>query len=431
MTHLSVVMLTFLKRYSLQLAETLEAQQSDDVELVALVDAKAAAGADDDQRQVLHRLMERWRVVLHDPRGNWGQHRNSVLPHLSPRGWVVMLDDDERVTNSFLERLQAAIAWAPPSIEAFYLPRINTFGSLEEIPPVDWLNPTGLAYPDLQGRVFRNNGVIRYRGRVHEGLVGWEGIFPLMEPSLTLLHHKTEDMQARSNGLWQQRELEPRFYSQCLEDKFLDFVLTRFEDDFSNTVVELGAGHPTELSNSRYLIERGWTALLVEANPDLVDLLAVEYRYTGAVEVCDALVAPDQGQAQFHTSSHHWALSGVDGVSQPEAHGEGDVTVVERIAVTASSLITPWLGGRRLGVLVVDLEGLDTEVLREVLLAGIRPQIVIVEALTHESRVAQEELLTRYGYSFVRNLALSNVWIDGLLPRSGAAIALAQEFIYA
>jgi hypothetical protein len=60
-------------------------------------------------------------------------------------------------------------------------------------------------------------------------------------------------------------------YSQNNEEAvLLDF----FGDKTDGTFLEIGAFHPTRLSNTRALIERGWSGVMVEMSPyALVDLI--------------------------------------------------------------------------------------------------------------------------------------------------------------
>jgi hypothetical protein len=60
-------------------------------------------------------------------------------------------------------------------------------------------------------------------------------------------------------------------YSQNSEEAVL---LDYFGDKSDGTFLEIGAFHPTRLSNTRALIERGWSGVMVEMSPyALVDLV--------------------------------------------------------------------------------------------------------------------------------------------------------------
>lgn len=85
--------------------------------------------------------------------------------------WILMLDADEVIVEADLDKIGGLLE--QEEFDAWVLPRFN------------WIDrPFGTrtdAYPDFQGRLFRNNRRIRYRGRVHETLTGVE-TFGRVEP---------------------------------------------------------------------------------------------------------------------------------------------------------------------------------------------------------------------------------------------------------
>jgi FkbM family methyltransferase len=61
------------------------------------------------------------------------------------------------------------------------------------------------------------------------------------------------------------------YYSQFGEDRWIceQFVLPE-----KGVYVDVGAGHPTTISNTAFLRDRGWTGLAVDGNPNYVQLWA-------------------------------------------------------------------------------------------------------------------------------------------------------------
>ena len=57
-------------------------------------------------------------------------------------------------------------------------------------------------------------------------------------------------------------------YSQCFQDVFVNRLLGD-----SGTFLDIGASHPTELSNTYGLEQVGWTGVCVEIEPTLCELL--------------------------------------------------------------------------------------------------------------------------------------------------------------
>lgn len=76
-------------------------------------------------------------------------------------------------------------------------------------------------------------------------------------------------------------------YSQYGED---EIVASHFPEDFKGKVLEIGAWNPTQFSNSRAFIDRGWDAVLIEPTPLAVEALVREYGNNPAVTVISAAV---------------------------------------------------------------------------------------------------------------------------------------------
>lgn len=75
-------------------------------------------------------------------------------------------------------------------------------------------------------------------------------------------------------------------YSQFGEDA----LIAEYFGSHVGTVLEIGAFHPTDMSNSRLLIERGWNAVLVDCSPRAVRDLLLEYGRNPKVKVIQAAV---------------------------------------------------------------------------------------------------------------------------------------------
>lgn len=80
-------------------------------------------------------------------------------------------------------------------------------------------------------------------------------------------------------------------YSQYGEDLIVLGIL----GDGPGRMLEIGAWHPTQMSNSRLLIERGWDAVLVEFSPCAVHNLVKEYGESEKVSLVQAAVVTCDG----------------------------------------------------------------------------------------------------------------------------------------
>lgn len=340
-------------------------------------------------------------LCQHSLNNNFAEHRNFILNIIPRNEWIVMLDADEVVNEKFLVNLVKATQ--TDEYDVFRLPRINTFGDdVYDIPEVNWRKPQGLQYPDLQGRVFKNNGT-RYSGKVHEQLTNYIQDKVLKGKYFTILHHKTIEKQEKQNALYENiSEMQVKYYSQCGEDKYIASKMGLL--GLEKTIVEIGAGRPEEISNSRYFIEQGFSALLIEPNKDLYDELSSFYVSNDDVEILQLVIGASTGVTTINISKKHWALSSLD-----EVEGESIKQIVGKEPIDRA--LGFWSKYPvEIGIMSIDTEGNDLPILQTLLDERIYPQVLIVEALTDEIKRQEIDMLAEY-YIFDTTLSLSNVFI--------------------
>src|SRR5690348_3847355 len=90
-------------------------------------------------------------------------------------------------------------------------------------------------------------------------------------------------------------------YSQHEEEEHILHAVANLGAD--GRVLDIGAWDPKRFSNSRALIELGWTAVLIEPSPRPLDALVVEYGNNPKVTVCSAAVGLEHGWADMRISA--------------------------------------------------------------------------------------------------------------------------------
>jgi hypothetical protein len=119
--------------------------------------------------------------------------------------YIFQIDADELVNKDFIFYTKEILK-KNPEIEVFALPRVNTVKGITEEHIKKWrwnINELGyINWPDIQFRLFKNNGKIKWRNKVHEILMGYDsyGIFP---EELPILHHKDIIKQENQNKLYE------------------------------------------------------------------------------------------------------------------------------------------------------------------------------------------------------------------------------------
>ena len=94
------------------------------------------------------------KVITQKPSRDFASIRNLAWSHV-PRDaeWVLFADADERFHRAFLEHISELVERHGDAL-AFGFPRIKL--------------PDAEGFPDWQIRFLRNNGLVEWRGRVHE-----------------------------------------------------------------------------------------------------------------------------------------------------------------------------------------------------------------------------------------------------------------------
>ena len=195
----------------------------------------------------------------------------------------------------------------------------------------------------------------------------------------------------------------------------LGLMAKRLHDE--PVVVEVGAAG-VQISNSLDLVgTMGWRGLLIEASPPHAEKLSKEVHGLD-VDVVATAVSAHEGNATFYVA-HHPHLSSLDR-SSVEAWGPvlGEVEVPTR---RLHSILEEYLVPSNFLLLSIDIEGLDFEVLNDLIEnSEFRPEWVLIEwghtifeATLHDERVAA---VVRDEYEIITN-TFSNVVLQRRAPK--------------
>ena len=119
----------------------------------------------------IHEIKFEQRHLLKDYAG-----QKNYLTRMCKGKYIFNLDADE-LPNKWLIKNIKEILEANPTIDLFWVPRVNTVEGLtqEHIQKWGWqVNDKGwVNFPDYQGRIWRNRPNIRWEKPVHEVLIGY------------------------------------------------------------------------------------------------------------------------------------------------------------------------------------------------------------------------------------------------------------------
>lgn len=135
--------------------------------------------------------------------GDFKSHRNFHIENCKG-DYIFIIDPDEMPQELIIKKIKEIITTTEADL--LMMPRINIvlgatrkwyedheFG--DKINELGWVN-----WPDYTGRVFKNNGVIKYGNTLHEKLEGYTNAKIITaNPSLALYHIKSVD---KDNNRW-------------------------------------------------------------------------------------------------------------------------------------------------------------------------------------------------------------------------------------
>ena len=142
-----------------------------------------------------------FRYIHYHFNGHFANMKNA-LTEACLGDYIFQIDADELPNGHLLQYLPTLLE--ANEIEVLRIPRVNTVHGLtpEHTQKWGWTvdNHGRVNWPDLQWRIYANNGKIKWKNKVHEVLEGYQtyAILPL-EMEYSLSHHKDIKRQEKQN----------------------------------------------------------------------------------------------------------------------------------------------------------------------------------------------------------------------------------------
>jgi hypothetical protein len=137
--------------------------------------------------------------------GNFAEWKNKLSEYCSG-DYIFQIDADEVPHINLINNLPEILKHNPKN-EVFLVPRVNTVEGITEDHISQWkwkVNKKGwINFPDLQTRIWKREGKIRWYGKVHERLVNFNTYTNLPEDEVfSLYHHKDISRQEKQNNFY-------------------------------------------------------------------------------------------------------------------------------------------------------------------------------------------------------------------------------------
>lgn len=125
--------------------------------------------------------------------GDFSEHRNHHIK-LCTGDYIFVIDADEMPQELLIKNIKSGIEES--GADLVFIPRINICPGYTqewvdklnfEVNQMGWIN-----WPDIQGRIFKNNEVIKYKNKVHEKISDYTNAITLQfDPLIALWHIKS------------------------------------------------------------------------------------------------------------------------------------------------------------------------------------------------------------------------------------------------
>ena len=197
-------------------------------------------------------------------------------------------------------------------------------------------------------------------------------------------------------------------YSQYGQALLLNQLIT---EETPRILVDIGANDGVCGSNSRKLLEQGWRGVLVEPVPAIFAELEKNSSGLPHVKLAQCACSDTNGTASLRI--------GKDGELGQMSSFSNDPVIGENLAERTTEVRTVTLGNllaangipEDFGVLLIDTEGWDLEVLKGLEHTRHRPRVIVTEDFgpTNEAKYS---LLQRHGYRYVGGYASDSFWVS-------------------
>jgi glycosyltransferase involved in cell wall biosynthesis len=158
--------------------------------------------------QILYNLADEdiIRLYSHALNNDFAAHKN-YLNSLCQGDYIFQIDADEKFNNNLLTYLHD-IVYNNTNVDLFLIPRVNVVNGLTDDDITRWgwqVNDKGwVMFPDYQTRLYKNTDRIRWEGKVHERIIGYETHAPLPpEEEWSLYHIKEINRQREQNAYYE------------------------------------------------------------------------------------------------------------------------------------------------------------------------------------------------------------------------------------
>ena len=202
-------------------------------------------------------------------------------------------------------------------------------------------------------------------------------------------------------------------YSQNGEQQIIDKFFLNEGKECTRYLVDVGAYDGIEGSNSRFLLLRGWSGLLIEPNPLCFERLKSLYDSRLEIKCVQAAISDYMGESidmRFSIGppglrkEDQWKYAQVSTLNDDFAnyYEEKLGYIYEKHPVnvlTLNSILASVSAPTSIGFMTIDCEGEDLKIIKSFYFDRYKPKLLCIEC-NDESRHQFTNILEKFGYVF-------------------------------
>lgn len=184
-----------------RLLNQLTNQISDNDEIVVQYDDGNTPDAVLDYLKIQQNIYSNLKVVGFSLNNDFAAFKNNLAKHCT-KDYIFSIDADEYPNEFLIQNL--GLILGTNEVDIIFVPRVNTVSGItnEHIKKWRWVvdEKGRVNWPDYQSRIYKNNGVVSWKNKVHERLTNYDTFsnFPTDE-NYALYHPKDIERQERQN----------------------------------------------------------------------------------------------------------------------------------------------------------------------------------------------------------------------------------------
>lgn len=206
--------------------------------------------------------------------------------------------------------------------------------------------------------------------------------------------------------------------------KYLLFKDTTFHGEFRlmerlagpdapRTFVDVGANDGFYGSNSFPFVARGWRSLLIEPHPGAFTQLTARHAGRTNVKCLNVACGPAAGEMELHIDPADSSQSTLTPGAHPHFNTSRAAATSVRVQVRPLSEILDAEGFADLGILSIDTEGWDFQVLQSLDTTQHRPRCIVTEDGDGAPNAQKHEWLRHHGYQPAGFIEPNSFWQRG------------------